>query len=341
MDESGKKFEEVSSLETPSTTLEAPSSSATADSESLETPVATDPNQSVDAGTGPKKPPKMPFSVKFARIARRFNIYLIGFFLMITIGGVVVYVAVQRNRQAKSEAPISTQELTQETIDQLKNTDAKVGDPKQILTIESNTVISGQVLIRDSLDVAGPLKVGGALSLPGITVSGVSNFEQVQASSLSIGGDASVQGSLTVLKGLNVSGAGSFSGPISAPQISIDTLLLNRDIQLNRHIDAGGSTPTKSDGAALGNGGTTSLSGTDTAGTVTINTGSSPPAGCFINITFAQKFNANPHVVISPTSSDAASVSYYVNRSTTGFSICAASGQTSGKAYVFDYIVID
>ena len=49
--------------------------------------------------------------------------------------------------------------------------------------------------MRDSLDVAGTIRVGGALSLPGITVSGTSAFENVQvASNLSIAGNAAVTG---------------------------------------------------------------------------------------------------------------------------------------------------
>ncbi|MEZ6331213.1 MAG: polymer-forming cytoskeletal protein [Candidatus Saccharimonadales bacterium] len=136
----------------------------------------------------------------------------------------------------------------------------------------SNAVFNGRALVRNDLDVAGTIRVGGALSLPGITVSGTSASENVQvANNLSIAGNSAVQGTLTVQQNLSVGGSASFAGQISAPSLSVERLILNQDLQINRHIDAGGPTPVASRGSAVGGAGTVSVSGTDTAGTVSIN----------------------------------------------------------------------
>ena len=275
------------------------------------------------------------------RLISHVNVYLLLFILILVIAGVATFVSMQRAKKETVEPIITTQELTQETIDKISGSETKVGDPKQTLSIESNAIFSGKVLIRDSLDVAGTIKVGGALSLPGLTVAGTSSFDQIQVNKLSIAGDTNVQGTLTVQKNLAVSGGATFGGNISAPQITAQTLQLNSDLTLTRHIDAGGSTPSRSNGAALGNGGTSSVSGSDTAGTLTINTGGSPGAGCFATITFSSKYNATPHVVVTPVGSAAAGINYYINRSSTEFSVCTTNPAPAGQNFAFDFIVID
>jgi hypothetical protein len=140
---------------------------------------------------------------------------------------------------------------------------------------------------------------------------------------------------------LTAAGGATFGGPVSAPQLTAQTLQLTNDLQITKHIDAGGGSPSKSDGTALGSGGTASLGGTDTAGTVTINTGGSPAAGCFVNVSFAIKFSGTPHVVVTPIGSGGAGLAYYVNRTSSGFSICTATPAPTGQSFSFDYMVID
>jgi cytoskeletal protein CcmA (bactofilin family) len=274
-------------------------------------------------------------------IMGKFNIYLLLFILIVVLSVGLIFVGMQRDKKANTPTTTDTTPLTQETIDQLKGSEAKVGDPKQTLSIESNAIFSGKVLVRDSLDVAGTIKVGGALSLPGISVAGSSSFDQVSANNLAVAGNTTIQGQLTVQQTLTVTGGASFGGPISAPQLSIENLQLNSDLQLNRHIDAGGGTPGKTDGGALGSGGTSSVSGTDTAGTITINTGSNTGAGCFITVTFNQKFNSTPHVVVTPVGINGAQLDYYITRNTSSFTLCTANAAPIGTNFSFDYIAID
>lgn len=275
------------------------------------------------------------------RIISHLNVYFLAFIFIAVLSAGIVVVGIQKNKKAQNTPTITTQNLDSSTLNQVKNSDATVGDAKQTLTIASNAIFSGKVLIRDSLDVAGTLKVGGALTLPGLTVSGNTSLNQVTASSMSIGGDTDVQGKLNVQKGITVTGGGTFSGPVSVPQLTVQALQLSGDLQIVRHIDAGGGTPGKSDGTALGSGGTSSISGTDTAGTLTINTGGSPGTGCFATITFSNKFTGTPHVSVTPVGSAAAGLSYYVNRSNSSMSVCTTNPAPAGQTFSFDYIVID
>ncbi len=289
----------------------------------------------------PKK--KFKFSLSPRRLLDQFNIYLLLFGLVLLIAGVVIVVSVIQSRKSSEQAQtqITTEPLSEEALEQLRQTDVKVGDAKQILTVESNAIFAGKVLIRDSLEVAGEIKAGGPLSLPGLTVSGSSTLGQVQANQLQVAGAAVFQSQVSIQNNLSVNGSGSFAGALTAASLNIQTLQINGDIQFTRHIDAGGGTPSKSNGPALGNGGTSSISGTDSAGSVAINTGSGTGPGCFVTITFAQKFNDVPHVVITPVGAGAARTNYYINRTGTGFSICTENAAPTSQSFAYDYVAID
>lgn len=305
------------------------------DVNSLERP--DPPEESKSETTEPKKKKKL--SIK--RLVSGLNIYLLLFILVLLLAGIIVFVSMQRSQEETAQVATETQELTPEELEEIRGSDAKVGDPRQNLTIESNAIFSGKVLVRDSLDVAGTIRVGEALNLPGLTVSGTSAFDQVTANGLSVSGDASIQGQVNIQENLAVTGSATFGSTVSAPEINIGALRITNDLSFGRHLDAGGGTPTKTDGSAVGSGGTTSLSGTDTAGTLTVNTGGSPGAGCFATIRFSQPFNGSPHITITPVGSAAAAVNYYITRSTTTFSICAANNPPAGSSFSFDWLAID
>lgn len=331
----------LETLDAPSTTetTNAPQSNAPAEVGSAGDDVAPAPDTTV--ATNEKVEKKKHVNRGIEKLAN-LNIYLLGFVLLIVLAAIVAFVSYSRNQkeEAKQEALI-TEPLSQETLDQLKQTDVRVGDPKQILTVESNAIFGGSVLVKKDLEVAGQLKIGGPLELPGIKVAGTSSFEQIQAKDLQIAGSGKIQGQFSVEQNLTVGGSLSVAGPLSAAQLTIQNLQVGGDLQLGRHIDAGGPTPGITRGSALGGGGSTGISGTDTAGTVNVNTGGGPSAGCFATITFSNPFGGTPHVVITPVGSAAANTRYYVNRTSSGFSICTATAAASGQSFAFDYIVID
>lgn len=270
------------------------------------------------------------------------NIYLLLFVFIVVIAVIITYIGIRNNQNIDEQGKIDAQDLSTQAIDNLSSNNTQIGDPKQTLTIASNSVFNGKALFRDSIDVAGTIRVGGALSLPGITVSGNSAFETVSITAgLSIGGDANVSGNLTVQRSLTVSGGASFGGAISASQLNIDRLTLNQDVLFNRHIKTGGGVPGVSAGPATGGGGTTSISGSDTAGTVTINVAGSPGTGVLANVSFINSFESDPHVVITPVGSAAGSIDWYITRSAGGFSIATNSTPPGATSFSFDYIVIN
>lgn len=279
----------------------------------------------------------------FKRIWQKLNIYLLLFILVILIAIAVTVVLFLKNKTATKQAQsiINSQNLSEDALKQLANTSVSVGNSKQILNVESNAIFSGAVLVRGNMEVAGTIKVGGELQLPGITVSGASKFNTLQADNLSIGSSATVQGVFTAKKGIAVSGNSTFDGPLSATTITTNNLQLNGDLVLTHHIIAGGPVPGITRGAAVGSGGTTSMSGSDSTGSIVINTGSGTGAGCFATITFARKFNGVPHVTITPIGSGAAGIDYYVNRSTSEFSVCTTNAAPVGQTFGFDYMVLN
>jgi hypothetical protein len=303
--------------------------------DSLE-PVA--PGSESDASTASATPPPKKKGLK-ARLSH-VNIYVLLFLLALLIAIMALVIGIQKSKNEAVPTSLTTQTLSTDAINQLKGNDVKVGDSKQTLSIESNAVFAGRILIQGGTDIAGTLKVSGDTSLVNLTTSGTAVLQKAQINDLAVSGNLGIQGAITVQKTINVTGGGSFGGPVTAPQLTVDTLTLTKDLQINSHIDAGGSTPSSSNGASLGAGGTASVSGTDTAGTVVIGTGSGPVAGCFVTVTFTKKFNGSPHVVISAASSDAGGLDYYVNRTTASFSVCANT-PAAAKNYTFDYIVID
>ncbi len=275
------------------------------------------------------------------KLINKINIYTAALIaILFILGGISYYAVVQNYKNAKA-GELNTQKLNQDALDKLASTDSTVGNPKQTLSVESNAIFAGGVIIRGNTDIAGTLKVGGALSLPGLNVGGIANIDQAAVKSLTDAGDASIQGKVTIQGGISVTGSASFSGTVTASQISADSLLLGKELQLSSHIVTSGSTPGHTNGSALGGGGTASNSGTDTSGTVVINTGNNAPAGCFVTISYNRAYATIPHVIISPASSTAGGVAYYINKTAANFSICTAADapdNTAGMA--FDYIVV-
>lgn len=272
----------------------------------------------------------------------KFNLYLVLFIFILVIAGTILTVAYLQSKKASTTATLQTQSLTADALKQVASSDATIGNTQQILNVQSSAVFAGKVLVREDLEVAGNLRIGGTVALSNITVSGTTQLGQAQINKdLSVAGDTGIQGSLTVAKTLQVNGGGSFSGPISAPQITTSNFQLNSDLILTKHIVIGGPTPTRSSGNALGNGGSSSVNGSDSAGAVTVNIGTGASAGCFITVNFATKFNNTPHVLITPVGSDAGTINYYINRNSSNFSICTTMAPPNGSSFGFDYFVVN
>jgi cytoskeletal protein CcmA (bactofilin family) len=285
-------------------------------------------------------PPKKVNPLK--QFLKRFNVYLLLFLLILVVAAIVAIIGYINGKKVPPEATIGNQTLTQDQLKQLANSDATVGDTGQTLTVQGNAIFSGQVLVRSNLNVAGTIQLGGTLSVPGLTVSGQTNLAATQVNSLQVATGSTFQGVVTLQSGLNVAGATSFSGPVTANQITVTKLIMsgNAQLQVPNHIAFTGASPARTINASvLGSGGSASINGSDTAGTININTGGGPVPGCFVTLTFNQKFTTAPHVTVTPVGSAGGLLQWYVNRSTTSFSICTNNAAAGNQVFAFDYFI--
>lgn len=272
---------------------------------------------------------------------RKVNVYFLIFVLIVAVAGVIAVVNYLNSQKAPEEPNIATQSLTQDALKQLANTDATVGSASQTLNIQGNAIIAGQTLTRGNLNVAGNFQSGGPITAPSITTSGAANLGTIQTNNLQVATDVAIQGKTTV-RDLNVAGTTSLSGAVTASQITVSQLILsgNASLRIPNHISFTGPSPGRSISASvLGSGGSASINGSDTTGTVNINTGGGPQPGCFVQITFAQKFSNQPHVLVSPVGAGAGQLQYYVERSQSGFSICTNNAAPANQVFAFDYFV--
>ena len=303
--------------------------------------------------------PKTPKAKGIKGLLQRVNIYLLLFVFIMVIAGASMASMYFFNKR-ESNIKLETTQLTEETLEALKTSDAVVGDPNQILTIESNAFITGKVVMRDTLDVAGALKIGGPLSLPSIRAGGEGNFGSLTTNDLQAAGNVAIGGLLDVAGGvtigenisaggtanfggrLDVGGAATINGSLNVNGAITATSINFGSITLNR-INISGSTPGIGVGGAAGGGATASVSGTDTAGTATINTGGGTGTGVLATITFTAAYStSNPHPVLTPNGPSCAGINYYVtNISATQFAIATASAPSPGVACRFNYIVIN
>lgn len=277
----------------------------------------------------------------FKRVMKKINVYFLIFFLLLVVAGVITVVNFI-NSQKEPEVPsLATQELTEDTLQELANTDASVGDISQTLTIQGNAIIAGQTLMRGDLNVAGNIQSGGSIQGPSLTISGSASLGQAQINTLQVASTLAVNGA-TTLADLNVAGTSSFNGAVTASQLTVSRLVIsgNGVLEIPNHIGFTGATPgIAANSGTLGNGGSASASGSDTAGTVNINTGNNPAAGCFARLTFRAAYTTQPKVIISPVGPGASQTQYYVDKNTTGFSVCTTNAAPANQQFSFDYFI--
>lgn len=314
---------------------------------------AVDPNAALETTTAGSpaapaaggKPPKQPSAIK--KLFKKVNLYFLIFIFIVVIAGAIAVVSFLNNKKVPKTPTIATQKLDQDTLNQLANTDVTVGGSGQTLTVQGNAIFAGQILAKSSLSVAGSIqansiKIATETNTAQLTVSGKSNLNDVQANTLQVANGATIQGSLTLQKDLNVGGTTSLSGPVTASQITVTNLILsgNATLQVPNHISFTGASPTRSiNPAPLGAGGTASVNGSDTAGTVSISTGNGTVAGCFITLTFNQKFTSTPRVIIGPVGAGAGLTQFYADPTLTGFSICTDNPAPTGQTFGYNYFV--
>lgn len=341
MDPDKKPEEDEVSTQEPKVDVQAtPADALSKTPDELEDEKAAQAAQDTDlSGLDGELPEKKISPIK--RILKKVNVYLLIFVVLLVVAGVIAIVSFLNSQKAPEQADVQSQALTTEALKSLANTDASVGNTAQTLTIQGSAIINGQTLTRGNLNVAGNFQTGGGIQAPTITVSGAANLGDAQINSLQIASNTAIQGT-TTLRDLNVSGTSSFSGAMTASQITVTRLILsgNASLEVPNHISFTGSTPSRTtNGSVLGNGGSANISGSDTAGTVNVNSGNNPTAGCFITVKFNEAFTRQPRVIISPSGITASKMQYYTERNTTTFSVCSANAPDANQSYAFDYFV--
>jgi fibronectin-binding autotransporter adhesin len=162
-----------------------------------------------------------------------------------------------------------------------------------------------------------------------LNVSGVSTL-----ASLTVTGNATVGGNLTV------------NGDTTVANLFVGGKLVAR-----------GAKPTTTIGAALipadNANATATVTGNDTAGTITINTSQAQvlgansqmhpeqfTTGVVAEVTFSSPYGQMPRVMLTPVNQDSVGAPFYIEKTQTGFKVVFTQTPGANKTYSFDYFVI-
>jgi len=272
-------------------------------------------------------------------VFKRMDKFVLIFILILIAVVFMIFYIIEKN---KAVAPVTAknQTLSQTTLSQLNSNSVAIGGSQETLDIQSNSVFSGSALIKGEEQVAGALTVAGNTTLQNASISGNTQLNQVAGNTLTIDGNTTLKGQLVVGQSLNVAGNTTLSGAVNAGKLTVSSLLVNGDISIDYHLVTNGLSPTIKSISSLGSGGTTSINGTDTAGTININFGSGVSGNTCVAVTFNKAFATTPSVIISPDGSSSAGSNYYVdNKTATGYEVCLTATQATSSD--FDYFVIN
>lgn len=259
--------------------------------------------------------------------------------------GTYIYMANQKSAELRDGKTIAVQDGNPE-FDGAAEKQIKLGGQDQTLTVQGRSNFKGRVGVQSDVNVDGQLDVVGTGSFSKLAVAGPAQLASAEVkSNLVVGGSTQLQGPvsfkglLTATGGLNVTGNSSFGGNLTGGNLNVASATVNGTTRFNGHLSSGGATPSIGGTAAGGSGGTVSISGNDTAGTLNINVGVGGSAGILANISFRSPFGGIPRVILSPVGSASSTINYYVNRSSGGFSVGTTTTPAPGS-YSYDYLVV-
>lgn len=243
--------------------------------------------------------------------------------IVLVAGGSFVVFKKSGQKSTPSRITINTQSLDNGTLTKLTHQTGP--NTQQQLVISPDTVFKKTVQIHDIVNTDNGVNIGGALNVNGATT---------------LQGPALLNGNLAVRGSLSVSGSLTAPG-LNVGSLGLTTLNASGNLNFGGHLVPGGAVPSVKPSVAA-SGGTVTISGNDTAGTITITIGNGTLlAGELAIINFTTPFTNTPKVQLTPITSTAASLSYYATRAPLLFTINTASTPTAGTTYVFDYLVTD
>lgn len=226
-----------------------------------------------------------------------------------------------------------------------------LGSSNQILTVTSSSLFKGRLAVDNDIKVTGNGEFGGNISTSSLTVTKTSTLSNTTINGpLIVTGPTTLQspavlaGGATIGNNLAVAGNGTFGGALSAGSFNAKTLNVNGDLNLSGHLVITGSLPTVIPEVGAGSGGKTSVEGTDSGGTIQINTGTVPSftngQNTLVSLKFKNAYAKTPHVLLTAVGLTTGSIGYYVTQTPQGFTISVITTAKSGDNYAFNYWVI-
>jgi hypothetical protein len=291
----------------------------------------------------PNPPSKAPKGARWNQLQNKATTIgsIVGLFVFLVCIGITGGYYYSQSKKTPHIAGPSVANLTPEEINKLSEIGSSLGNNGQVLNIGADTIF------RSKIDVGGDLSVGGHFNANGpVTLSELNISGTTALSGLNVGSNLTVAGSATFLKGITVAGLAGVNGnlnisgatsvnSLNASTISVQTITIAGPLTIG-HLRTQGPAPVINAGS-VGAGGTVSISGNDTSGTVNINTGGGP-GNLLATITFRAAYSSTVHVLLSPVTSSSATAGTYVTRTGGGFQI-HANNPPSSAVLSYDYFV--
>lgn len=278
---------------------------------------------------------------------------------ILAINAAIIAFVVQGQESANAQTSRADVTISPAVLDTLGVSRNSVGDLGTELVVGPDSRFDGTVTVGSDVSIGGELKLNGKLTVSDATLTSL-QAGNTSLNSLAVNGDASannlnlsqnltVVGStrlqgpvtidqlLTVNNNVSVIGSLSVGGTLSARNFQASTLTSDTTLTIGGHILTRGAAPGISAGDAVGSSGTVSISGNDAAGTIAVNVGVGAVSGTLAQVSFRMQYSNTPKVIVTAVGRSAGS--FYINRTTSGFSIVASSPLGAG-GYAFDYIVV-
>lgn len=243
--------------------------------------------------------------------------------LLLIAAGLIGSFIAKKTTKSTNTVVVNTQSLDSGTLNKLTQQLNGKSQVSQQLTISPSTLFKNDVNVQNNLSVKGTSNLQGAVTT---------------------GGNLTVNGSLTATNGASVGGNLTVNGKITAASLSVgsitlSTLSLSGNLTVGGHIITVGTPPNITASVAAA-GGTASISGNDSSGTITITTGGRTPiAGEMAIITFRTSYQLAPRVLLTPLNAEAASVEPFVTENSTFFTVRSAATPAASTIYSFNYLV--
>jgi hypothetical protein len=117
--------------------------------------------------------------------------------------------------------------------------------------------------------------------------------------------------------------------------------LFQGNITVNGHIVTGGGTPLATALSAAGTGATVAIDGNDSAGKITITTGSDPATGDIGKIDFSKPFSNDARTNLTPMNGSAAELQYYYSSTNNNFTLKSNNPLAPNTTYIYSYWVVE